>query len=228
MAFKQCLMLRFYQQSGGFRQKGGGSRLWGTGSVIRDSGSQIRGAASEIRRDLPPPNLTPAICQSSTIVDSLLGYPDVPDIAFITHRLMSSRYSDAVFTGILVILLSAIFVLFARRICVSTRYRSVEMKSLRFIVWQLISYEYYTWMLCWCCVRADGPQLRRYWRYELHWLVSKTFSVQLPTYADNVALPAFARLTPLSTGRPCNKIHRYLLPAEPSAANLDISCPPSP
>jgi len=44
--------------------------------------------------------------------------------------------------------------------------------------------------------------------------------VQLPTYADNVAPPAFARRTPLllSAGRAA--IDQYLPPVGPTAANL--------
>jgi len=48
----------------------------------------------------------------------------------------------------------------------------------------------------------------------------KQVCVQPPTYADKVALPSLVRRTPLllSAGRAA--IDRYLLPAEPTAANL--------
>ena len=44
--------------------------------------------------------------------------------------------------------------------------------------------------------------------------------VQLPTYADNAALPAFARCTTLLLSASRAAIDRYILPAGPTAANL--------
>ena len=52
---------------------------------------------------------------------------------------------------------------------------------------------------------------RFYYIFALHLFQLKQVCVQLPTYADNVALPAF--------GCHCCSMDRYLLPTRPTAAN---------